>query len=899
MAEPKIMASVCFKTRSGMSLFSDFEKFSIDNLDDFKPSLNNIDNVVSVLREEGFLIESQTDVGLSFSGPKELFEAVFKIGISQKELMFQIPGGRQQKILFNEVTQAGLLNDRISPFAESVKLASPGIPFHKAVHTVPSPQYYFIDVNNDIPNLLNASTLHSSGCTGLGVRISMIDTGIITRVSETHMSMNSFSITVDHKIRHVQGVWLSSDPDHTGTNYFTGGSFSLNTVNLGSSLPGANISVEVVYSCFHPHYLFHGYNIDDIRAIAGLDINTDEYGHGTAEAANILGVAPGAILSFVKYTDGSWNNFPLAGFQSAVQNQNPDIITCSWGTASYDNLLHLEIVNAVAKGITVIFSAGNGHTDNPGVWAGKSVSTPQLISVGGVYPINGGGFRASNYSSSFNSFIFTNPQRYCPDIAGLIGEQPKGILIMLPTEPGNKMDKVFSVSNFPNGDNTRSNDGWCVCSGTSASAPQVAGVVALLLEKYPGLKPEAVKNILQNSSRGIQTGSTNSTEPDNANKRWEPEIGFGLVNAQAAVDYLDGNKFNPFIRDSVWDNGTEPVEANRLYTSPDIILRIAPVANPQKELGITAKYRHDLSDPVEDGQDNYVYLRIQNRGAINGNCKANVYFTPPGMFSNAFNWTNIGQISIPNLEPGEFRVVGPLVWSDANIPSAGNFCLICILDSPDFPAPDLSKISTNFDFINMARNKNNVAWKNIEIKDLIPGGSSNHSFYIEGPNSTVHKADLHIDVSSLPMGSKVMLKVLKRLVDRSTVSNLSIVAQSQVYSTLHHHGRTGIIGGLDIRSNEKSKVTVYYSVPESAPDCDYPLIATLYIDGENVGKYTSIVRVSHFAFIGNRSNRELHRKNCNWINRMSPYNKVPFEDLERAHSRGYDNCVFCIGDSKR
>jgi hypothetical protein len=107
----------------------------------------------------------------------------------------------------------------------------------------------------------------------------------------------------------------------------------------------------VVYSSFHPHYLAQGYNIDDIRAVGGLDVNTDEYGHGTAEAANVLAIAPGVTFSFVKYSDGGWSNFPLAGFQAAVQNQNPDIITCSWGTGATDYALLLEVANAVANGI--------------------------------------------------------------------------------------------------------------------------------------------------------------------------------------------------------------------------------------------------------------------------------------------------------------------------------------------------------------------------------------------------------------------------------------------------------------------------------------------------------------------------------------------------------------------
>ncbi len=65
----------------------------------------------------------------------------------------------------------------------------------------------------------------------------MIDTGILTRVREDHTSTDITHVNTDHTVKHVYGVWLSSDPAHLGTNYFTGGSFSDHTITLGSNLP--------------------------------------------------------------------------------------------------------------------------------------------------------------------------------------------------------------------------------------------------------------------------------------------------------------------------------------------------------------------------------------------------------------------------------------------------------------------------------------------------------------------------------------------------------------------------------------------------------------------------------------------------------------------------------------
>lgn len=48
----------------------------------------------------------------------------------------------------------------------------------------------------------------------------------------------------------IVGVWLVTDPNKTGTNYFTSGSFSESTmtITLGSALPGANTEVFVEFT---------------------------------------------------------------------------------------------------------------------------------------------------------------------------------------------------------------------------------------------------------------------------------------------------------------------------------------------------------------------------------------------------------------------------------------------------------------------------------------------------------------------------------------------------------------------------------------------------------------------------------------------------------------------------
>src|SRR5262249_24315315 len=149
---------------------------------------------------------------------------------------------------------------------------------------------------------------------------------------------------------------------------------------------------------------------------------------------------------------------------------------------------------AVASGIVVVFSAGNGHAGFPG-------QHPDVISAGGTFMAEDGSLMASDYSSAFTSLIY--PGRRVPDVCGLVGMRPKAMYIMLPLEPGSRLDVENQGGVFPDGDGTAPDDGWAGMSGTSAAAPQLAGAAALVKQVGRTLPPAAIKFALMATARDV------------------------------------------------------------------------------------------------------------------------------------------------------------------------------------------------------------------------------------------------------------------------------------------------------------------------------------------------------------------------------------------------------------
>ena len=282
------------------------------------------------------------------------------------------------------------------------------------------------------------------------------------------------------------------------------------------TITGQGVKVAMVDTGFygHPYFKEQGYNFLAVAAPDTVDHTSDANGHGTGECANLFATAPG--INFIGVKMGN----PTLAFKTAIELR-PDVITCSWGysvdlpNSSMPNWLkplHLAVLDAVSRGITVCFSSGNGHYAFPG-------SMPEVISVGGVVVDQNLNYSATKYTSGFMSTWF--PGRQTPDVCGLCGTPPTADYIILPVQAGAALEK---------------GSGWGAFSGTSASSPMVAGVCALLKEANPDLTPNEIKSILKYTSRDITAGT--NAHGNNATQGPDGATGFGLVNADRAIEVV-------------------------------------------------------------------------------------------------------------------------------------------------------------------------------------------------------------------------------------------------------------------------------------------------------------------------------------------------------------------------
>jgi subtilisin family serine protease len=228
----------------------------------------------------------------------------------------------------------------------------------------------------------------------------------------------------------------------------------------------------------------------------------DNNGHGTHVAGiiaarlngqGVAGVAPKALLYAIKVLSASGSGYVsdiAKGIIEATKgpdgtpgtSDDADVISMSLGSSSDSTTLHDAVKYAYNYGVVLVAAAGNEGASSPDYPAAYA----EVIAVGAV-DSNG------NVPSWSNMY---------PDVVA----------------PG-----VNILSTYPGGK-------YATLSGTSMATPHVSAIAALiqalrLAAGKPKLTPSQMYDVLT------------STAVDLSGNGYDPDYGYGLVDAKAAVDY--------------------------------------------------------------------------------------------------------------------------------------------------------------------------------------------------------------------------------------------------------------------------------------------------------------------------------------------------------------------------
>ena len=397
---------------------------------------------------------------------------------------------------------------------------------------------------------------------------------------------------------------------------------------------------------------------------------------------NIAGIAPNVTLINFRVNiaeSDSYTSSELAEAITRAVDLGAKVINNSWGDRNneYYYLLKSAILEsaidyAINNDVLLVFASGNsGENTNHRIdYPGNS--REEILVVGST--------NRDMSRSSFSSY-------------------------------GNELNVVAPGSDIYTTSNAIGNQ-YKIESGTSLAAPHVAGIAALMLSVNPELTSIQVKNIIEQTAKKIGNYSYGDS-PTHPNGSWNKYVGYGLVDAYAAVRAsLDVDLYT---RDNSSDSGTEPLVnlLDGFNDSPDIWLRREPYGGTTHQLG-------------RQGEENYVYIRVHNRGENTsfGSDVVKLYIKRAGIGTNVWNedWTMIGETFIPQIPSGESVVVR----IDAEFPTYNNFEWSQNL--PDVSYALLTRIESDFDdvtyteFENTGMNviqNNNISCKNVVMTNAV------------------------------------------------------------------------------------------------------------------------------------------------------------------------------------
>lgn len=273
---------------------------------------------------------------------------------------------------------------------------------------------------------------------------------------------------------------------------------------------GTGVGVAVIDTGCYPHLDFligHNRVVKFVDLINEKKEMYDDNGHGTfvagvlagsglSSAGKFCGVAPNCRLFVLKAlnNDGQTQAFKvLDAMQWIFENRkryNIQVVCMSFGSTplARNDPLSIGAGSLWDAGVVVVSAVGN---DGPKAETVKSPGSCSKIITVGCADTTGNEIRIADFSSRGPIFDIVKPDLIAPGV------------------------NITSLSN--------NKKMLTQMTGTSVSAPFVAGVVALLLEQNPYLTPNQIKSIIMYSARRLNF-------PPN-------DCGMGLVDAKNAFEF--------------------------------------------------------------------------------------------------------------------------------------------------------------------------------------------------------------------------------------------------------------------------------------------------------------------------------------------------------------------------
>lgn len=304
--------------------------------------------------------------------------------------------------------------------------------------------------------------------------------------------------------------------------------------------------------------------------------------------------------------------------------------------------------------------------------------------------------------------------------------------------------------------------------GTSGASPMVVGAGLVIQGMYEAatgtrLSPGQMRSLLSDPATGTPQGLGRAgnigSMPDL--RRVIPQL--GIIP-------------DIYIRDAVGDTGAIP-SVGGISASPDVIVRPTAVANPTNSFGAGSgtENSNTLGFEVTPGQDNVIYVRMQNRGnsAANG-VRATVYWSEVATLVTPDMWNPIGTTVPVDVPVGDTLVVtDALVWSAADIPGPGHYCFVAVADHLQDQAPPLPFGADWDGFKAFIRTQNNVAWRNFNVVDVAPDPSApaqKLDFFVAGAPDRPRRFDFEIQ-RKLPEDVEVWLEIPMHLIGATPPRN--------------------------------------------------------------------------------------------------------------------------------